>query len=349
MANQTEAKMLGRDPDQLTGHSFLEFVSVEQREEAWKRFRQKLSGEQVETIVHRQYVGRENQPLQTFSLDQRIRNEAGEVVGILTVLQDITELNELHQQNALRQQYAALAMLAAGIAHNFNNLLGTISMAGQMLSRQPVAGAKQLTNIIAESCQRGQVWSDRLLGFTGQAVMVRTGLVDPGEILRQSVAEARQEPLFDGVIISEAYEPTAAINIDPRLLVNVLRNLLTNAAEAFQRVPAAADQVPRIWVSIEAKEYLQKQSTVSQRTLPPGTYAKLVVEDNGPGIPAAIRDKVFVPFFSSEEFQKDGLGLPQALGLVESFGGGIKLGKVAQGTRFVLLIPLPKNTSGNLT
>ncbi len=89
--NQTEAKMLGYSPEEMVGKSIFDFVLPEQRTEALKRFKLKLSGEQIPRAENRQYVRKDGSTLQVMINDILERDDKGGIIGVKTTMVDITD------------------------------------------------------------------------------------------------------------------------------------------------------------------------------------------------------------------------------------------------------------------
>lgn len=336
--NDSEAEMLGRSKDELKGSSFLDLIPQEQREEAWQRFQAKIAGKKVDAITHRSYVRPDGDRLYVFSEDRLIKDRAGQVTGVLTVLHNITELNQIHERSARTKKLEALGQVAAGVAHHFNNLLGAIMMGAELLLHKNTdERSKETLNMIIESCKRGKAITDGVLHFTRKAVLPMVKLNAPRLIANEVMQELRDKGLINGIIIVENYDTSAKVKMDPRQLGKMIRNVMVNSITAVQDVQAGE---ARIALTVDEREFHINQPTVSDHHLKPGRYVAISVEDNGSGIPPEIRDRVFDPFFSTEDIFRPGLGLSEALGIAESTDGGIKLSNVAEGTKINIFLPI---------
>ncbi len=338
--NDSEAEMLGRPKNELVGRSFLELIPEEQRTEAWQRFQAKIGGQRVNPIAHRTYERPDGERLFVFSEDRLLTDRTGRVTGILTVLHNITELNQLHASSARAQKLEALGQVAAGVAHNFNNFLCAISGHAQMIRYTATdKGTKEDAAAILDSCERGVDITRGLLSFTQKAVIDNITVDKPTNAVRQAIQDLKDSDVIhdNNIRVTEVYETEARVKADMRQISKAVRNLLLNSIASIQ---AACQENGLITVSVYEHEYQIKQDTVSDRLLRPGPYVVISVQDNGPGIPEEIQGRVFDPFFSSEGVLRTGLGLSEVLGIAESTGGGVKLSGVAHGTKIKIFLPV---------
>ncbi len=130
----------------------------------------------------------------------------------------------------------------------------------------------------------------------------------------------------------ELTEAALIITADEVLLQQVLFNLITNARDAM---PAGGT----ITVAT-AERLLDEQSIGATKDRKPGTYAVLMVQDTGQGIPDEIRQKIFEPFFTTKEVGKGtGLGLAMVYGTVKQQGGFVRLSRRRTGQCFSVFLP----------
>ena len=133
------------------------------------------------------------------------------------------------------------------------------------------------------------------------------------------VAGAARKPLEIDNDVPADFE----IKADSEQMFRVVLNLLRNAAEALESAGTAQGEVPRIRISARRS----------------GKAAVLEVADNGPGIPAAIRPRLFAAFQGSTRIGGSGLGLAIAADLVRAHGGSIELAETEIGATFKIMLP----------
>ena len=335
--NSTEAKMLGYTKAEMIGKCFTEFIPEEQRAEAWDRYQRKMNGESVEKIVHRTYLHKNGTRIFVTSEDKFITNKQGQTSGVITVLHDITEINTIQEQVARLKVLEALAEMTSGVAHQINNIFGALTMGAEMISKR--LPGDETANVMIDSCRKGARMAEALLHATQQAHFPRISVL-ANETIRSTIDQiietTRKKMMGQQIFIATNYLPAPNIKADPKQIYQVILNLCQNSAES---IAAASPEGGMITIKLEEKIFQIRQPTVNNRHLEPGKkYLVITVEDTGPGIPDAIRDKIFNPFFTTNDSKHHGLGLAEALGIIESLNGGIKLGK-GYGTKVSVFIP----------
>jgi signal transduction histidine kinase len=225
--------------------------------------------------------------------------------GAICLFSDLTAVVELEEQLRLKETLARLGEMTAGIAHEFRNGLATIHGYSRLIDpgalpanyRPYVEGIRQEADVL------GQVVTN-FLNFA-RPQLVALAPVDPGRIARRAVDDLQRElPAGTTVQVTGQF---ADIDGDEVLLRQVFGNLLRNAAEACE----AAGRTPAIVVDGSVDR--------NHRT------CRVSVEDNGPGIPPADREKVFRPFFTSRS-RGTGLGLAIVQKIVLIHEGRVAIG-----------------------
>ncbi|MFH1684633.1 MAG: PAS domain-containing protein, partial [Candidatus Margulisiibacteriota bacterium] len=128
--NQTEADMLGYSVSEMIGKSILEFIHSKERAIAGRRGKQKLAGQKV-PVKERTYIRKDTTPITMSAEDSVIYDAKGNVIGMKTVLVDISKLIELERHVLRLLQQDELGKLAGGFAHELGNLICPILVAAQ--------------------------------------------------------------------------------------------------------------------------------------------------------------------------------------------------------------------------
>ena len=251
---------------------------------------------------------------------------AGGDHGVICLFSDLTNVVELEEQLRLKETLARLGELTAGIAHEFRNGLATIHGYSRLLD--PAALPAQYRPYVEGIRQEADTLGQVVTNFLNFARPERLSFapVDLGRIAQRAADDLRQElPPGTRVEVSGAFAPTDG---DDVLLRQVFGNLIRNAAEAC----ATAGVEPRIAI---------RGSIDSVRGV-----GRIAVEDNGPGIPKADRERVFQPFFTTRA-RGTGLGLSLVQKIVVMHNGRVSVGESpAGGAGIELMFPasaLPAN------
>jgi PAS domain S-box-containing protein len=249
-------------------------------------------------------------------------------------LRDITQKLAAEEQLRQSQKMEAIGQVTGGIAHDFNNMLtvitGTIDILAEGVADQPALAA--IAKLIGEAADRGAELTGHLLAFS------RKQPLQPRETdinaLISNAAKLLRPLLGEHIEINPMLEPdTWPSLIDPTQLTAALLNLSVNARDAM---PQGGK------LTLEAKNIVLDEVYARDNSdARPGDYVMIAVSDTGTGIPEAIRDKVFEPFFSTKEVGKGtGLGLSMVYGFVKQSGGHIQIySEEGLGTTIKMYLP----------
>ena len=228
----------------------------------------------------------------------------------------------------------SLTLLAAGIAHDVNNVLSVIL---STVESADAGSGKVDVNVIRDAVQRGSRMTKELMTFAGDN-KISLLRASPGFFVRDVQALASRVVGKNVSISYRLAEGAPDVDADPNQFWKVLFNIVKNAGEALGDGPG------QIVISTEAIEMTEELSEefMSESPLPPGPGVLFNVSDDGPGIPPAILPRLFDPYVSSKTIGH-GLGLATVRTIVETHGGGLKVESVqGVGTTFSVYLPQSK-------
>jgi two-component system, cell cycle sensor histidine kinase and response regulator CckA len=272
------------------------------------------------------------------------RDPSGAPLRFVGTVMDITDrkFNELRQRKLEKQLRHALKMeslgiMAGGIAHDFNNLLMAIMGNAQLIydaveRNSPLRGGLQQ---ILDASNRAADLSHQMLAYSGKGRLLKrqiclNEMVNGLRDVAQSTVGEQAALVFD---LCEAQIPLRA---DSSQLRDVLTNLLSNAAEAFEDGPG----VVTVHTSVRHCRAEELESRYLVDPLPEGKYGVLEVIDNGAGMSEDAMDKIFDPFFTTK-FMGRGLGLAVVMGIAISHDGLVQVeSEHRRGSTFRLLLPV---------
>jgi signal transduction histidine kinase len=250
-----------------------------------------------------------------------LSDDQGQPHGAVCLFTDLTAVQQLEEQLRLKQSLATVGELTAGIAHEFRNGLATIHGYGKLLDPEilPPHVRPYVEGIRAETQALGEVVTN-FLNFARPAQLALSD-IDLRVLCERVAEEARHDARAQHGEVRLSGE-FGEIQGDEVLLRQAFSNLLRNAIEACEEKGIA----PRIEV----------QSVVDRRR----GSCTVTIDDNGPGIPAATRVRIFQPFFTSRK-QGTGLGLALVQKIVVSHNGRVLVGtSPAGGARLQVVLPI---------
>ncbi|MBS0612244.1 MAG: PAS domain-containing protein [Proteobacteria bacterium] len=247
---------------------------------------------------------------------------------VLVEIEDITQHRRLTRDNALLAQVGGSRLMVRQLAHEIKNPLGGLRGAAQLLERElPGPSLREYTRIIISEADRLAGLLDSMLG-PGRPPAKQH--VNVHELLERVYQLLRNEAPA-GVAIARDYDPSLPpLSVDPNHIIQAMLNLGRNALQSLAAGHVAA---PRLILRTRAA------TGVSIGARRHRVVATIEFEDNGPGVPAAIRDTIFYPLVSGRS-DGTGLGLGIAQDLVSRHGGLIEFDSVPGRTIFTILLPL---------
>ncbi len=273
-----------------------------------------------------------------------LHSRRGHRTGRLIVFRDITARRlaeqarlELDRQVQATRRMESLVVLAAGLAHDYNNILtaiiGNAELAASMLP--PDATARGLLSQVVAAADRATSLTTQMLAYAGRGRGATTGL-DVVALAREVVATLGRATGTKPAVHVAASRDLPLVTGDASQVRFLVQALLTNAIEA-QDGPSAP-----VELRLEVARLTEPMPTSAPggALLAPGEYVSIAVADSGCGMDEATLAQVFDPFFSTK-FLGRGLGLAAVLGIVGGHDGGIRIvSRLGQGTTVTVWLPV---------
>ena len=256
-----------------------------------------------------------------------VRDAAGHPQRMVGSHIDITERRRLEERVLEAQKLESIGTLAAGIAHDFNNLLGAITGNLSLLRTAPPDDPSRpaLLDALDAAAERATALTNQLLTFAKGGAPVR----EVASIRYLLVDAATFVTRGSSALCSFAVaENLATVEADVGQLGQVIDNLVINASQSMPSggtIRIGADNV-----RLEAG---------NSWALPAGAYVRIVVADEGTGIPRDALPRIFDPFFTTKS-TGSGLGLSSSYAIVRRHGGRIDVAsEEGRGSTFTVLLP----------
>jgi signal transduction histidine kinase len=237
------------------------------------------------------------------------------------------------------QKLDAIGGLAAGVAHDFNNVLSVIIGHADLLLLEGGKSDPYRDSVeeIRNAAARAADLTRQLLAFSRQQILqprrtdISTIVASMTKMLRRLIGE--------DIDLDIPAPPTTPVMVDPGQMAQVILNLAVNARDAMPNGGR---------LEIATRDVVVGESSPDHPGVGPGAYVVLRVSDTGIGMDAATRGRIFEPFFTTKEPGKGtGLGLSTVFGIVEQSGGAIVTkSELGKGTTFEIYLPQKAAAAG---
>jgi PAS domain S-box-containing protein len=327
-------ELLGYQPSEILGKGPFQLMVPIEAENALRQFREIVESRLPFRDAENLYVHKDGHFLVLELSGVPFFGAEEQLLGYRGIGRDMTERKRSAQILVQSERLQAVAELAAGVAHNFNNLLQIVLFCSEVamvgLRSDDLTKAKANLQQIIESCRAGAETVKRLHDFArARPEPVREGAVfsldrTVQKAIEMSEALWKTMPERNGVniVLRKELAPDCLVRGDENELLEVVINLIKNAVEAIA-------QGGEIFLQVAQEE----------------GDAVLTVKDNGIGIPEVNLGRVFQPFFTTKGFRGTGMGLASSYGIVLRHGGQIDVqSSEGNGAKFAVRIPLAGET-----
>jgi two-component system, cell cycle sensor histidine kinase and response regulator CckA len=343
MVNRRATEVLGWTEEELVGEDWFDTCLPQRDRETVREVSAQLRRGEIEPAEYYE------NPVLTKDGSERtiawhnavLRDDTGAVIGHLSSGTDVTELRRADEERAQLEQrlhqsrrMEAIGRLAAGVAHDFNNVLTVITAnAGIMLEDVPRADPlRESIEEVAAACDQAAGLTRQLLTFSRKQV-IEPRVLDLAQLV-DNLRTMLQRLIGEDILLqTSAPLGLGHVRVDPSQAEQVVLNLAINARAAM---PEGGElRIELEDVRIDERECLRHADAT------PGEYVALTVSDNGAGMDEATRERIFEPFFSTRApGEGTGLGLATVYGIVTQHGGWIRVdSRPGEGARFVAHFP----------
>jgi PAS domain S-box-containing protein len=268
-----------------------------------------------------------------------LRDAKGKALGILGVGRNITERRaaeaerkKLEARLEAARKLEAIATLAGGIAHQFNNALSAVTASVDLLDLEGRrdSSISNYMGYIRSSAQRMTRLTSQLVAYA-RGGKYQAKAMRMGDFMRETIPLVTYLMSPSVRLQTELAEDTCTVKIDPTQMQMVLSAVLENAFEAIE-----GEGTIRIACG---NERIAAPGSVEVTGSLPGVHAVLTIEDSGRGMDEETRRKIFDPFFTTK-FKGRGLGMAAAYGIVKNHDGWISV-ESEPGRGTILRVYLP--------
>lgn len=273
------------------------------------------------------------------------RDEKGNYAGALAFVVDVTlnrEAEKDQRRLATRLQQAqkmeAIATLAGGVAHQFNNALAVILGNLELIQMDGLADTKIMRFVepINQAGQKMVQLTSQLLAYA-RGGKFQTQIVDAHRFVQESLKLVNHSLSPYVELETELDETTDPIEVDSTQMQMLLAAILSNASEAIEEKGSVRVKIGNTEVTPD--------DSIKYQGLKPGRHVLLTITDSGKGMDKETRERVFEPFYTTK-FQGRGLGMAAVYGIVKKHGGFVYVdSEPGQGTTVSIYLPCAHPTA----
>jgi PAS domain S-box-containing protein len=318
--NEYGQRLLGYTEEELVGNSVIGTI-VPDRDSSGRDLVAMIRGitgnPNEYTYNENENMTKDGQSIWVSWSNKPIYDEAGQLTGILSIGNDITERKKLELQLFQAQKMEAVGQLAGGIAHDFNNMLMVINGYCELLldDLEETEELRRDIEQIKATASRAAALTRQLLAF-GRRQVVQPKVVDLNRLLYNS-QEMISRLVGESVRLSiDTRDNPLYIYVDPIQIEQVILNLAANARDAMSGGGEFAIETRGIDI--------EQPDSGKLYMVPVGSYVLCSIQDTGTGMSADTLEHIFEPFFTTKEPGKGtGLGLSTVYGIVKQNDGYI--------------------------
>lgn len=259
---------------------------------------------------------------------------SGAVYRFVGAAEDITQLRDVEERLAQSQKMEAVGRLAAGVAHDFNNVLTIVFTNSELLLAELPEDSpyREEARVIRAAAGSAAALTRQLLTFSRQQA-IEPRVLQLNDVVQSTAALLKHTTPKDVELVLELEPGLGAIKADAGQMEQLIVNLAVNACDAM---PGGG----RLLIQSKNLRF-DDTVTLDNKALAAGDYVALSVTDSGIGIDPATLSRIFEPFFTTKDVGKGtGLGLAVVYGIVQQRGGHVSVAsEMGRGTSFTVYLP----------
>jgi PAS domain S-box-containing protein len=333
--NDYAAEFTGKTTQELTCDHWVEVIHPEDLERQQAGYSQNM-GNRLDFQIEYRIRRADGEYRQMLDKGKPRFLPNGQFVGYVGIIIDLTDIKHSQERAFAAQNLENLRVLSAGIAHDFNTLLGA------------VLGEADLALSDMQPDEHGRDNLERIVGLAKRSAgivrLLSTYAGDPSAVDEPQLVDLTLvvHELVPHLKASISRQAEVRTNLAPKLpsiraktlqVRQVVLNLILNALEALDGGKGV------VTLTTSLADFRLGVGSFTPRSLPPGIYVRLEVSDTGRGMTEDVVTRVFDPYYSTK-FPGRGLGLAAVQGIIRSFGGTIGVRSTpGEGSTFEVLLP----------
>lgn len=339
LANPALVKMLGYNSwQELAGIKLTDIVFAGGTDR--KDFERRLEKDGSAKNFESKWLKKDESPIYIRENCRMVRDSEGNFLYYEGTVDDITREKELNEQLLQSQKLQSIGQLAAGIAHDYNNLLTVINGSAEVTLMKLEKGHPAHGHVVSilSAGKRAKNLTSQLLAFSRKQPF-NPKIIDLDRFIDES-HKLLQRLIGSDIKIKYVIQDKAIhLKVDRIQLEQVFINLAVNARDAIRE--KALNTSERMIEIVVRRQEINADTVPDTKSLKPGSYVAISFSDNGNGMNEQTRKRIFDPFFTTKkEGMGTGLGLATVYGIIKQNEGHIEVkSRLGSGTTFTIYWP----------
>jgi PAS domain S-box-containing protein len=324
-SNVAFRRLLGYSSEELGAMRAVEYTHPDDKEKSLRSLDDLFSGRIDGYEMEKRYITKSGHEVWARTHVAPIHDNEGRHRLAVAMIEDIGEHKSLEDQLRQASKMEALGRLAAGVAHDFNNILTVVNGYSDMLAQSLEGEEREDALKIKRAGDKAKDLTSQLLAF-GRRDKPSLQSIDLNGRIEALLPMLRRLLGEDVEIGVELDQDVRSVETDPGQLDQVIMNLAVNARDAMPGGGSLALTTHFI-ESVPGRD-------------PNQAWARVEIADSGFGMEAHVLEHIFEPFFTTKGREGTGLGLAIVYGIVQQMGGHISVeSRVGYGSRFIVDLP----------